>query len=356
MEVVGIKFKNNCKIYYFSPNGNKLSHGDKVVVETPNGHTIAEVVEANKQLDPEKLVAPLSNVVRVANSSDVKIMEKLEARRSEVLSTTKSLIEKHKLDMKLVDCEFTLDGQKIVITYVCEDRVDFRELVKDLASKLKSRIELKQIGIRDQAKCVGGIGNCGEICCCARYLNNFDKVSIKMAKTQNLSLNPTKISGVCGRLMCCLGYENEGYADIAKQMPKVNSRVKTPDGNGTVVYNNLLKKMCDVKMDGDDVVIKTYALKDVRFEGKIEEAEPDYSGVNFVMEADATSDFKLEFENKESIKEAKSEQVKPEPVKTEQVKTVNASQQKPENNDRNFKPNKKKKFKKYFKKNNKPNA
>lgn len=342
MEVVGIKFKNNCKTYYFSPNGLKLNVGDKVVVETPNGNTLAEVSEANKQINPETLVAPLANVVRRATNSDIKTMEKLESRREEVLKTTKELILKHELDMKLVDCEFTLDGQKIVITYVCEDRVDFRELVKDLASKLKSRIELKQIGIRDQAKVVGGIGNCGEVCCCARYLNNFDKVSIKMAKTQNLSLNPTKISGVCGRLMCCLSYENEGYADLAKQMPKINSKVKTPDGNGTVVYNNILKKMSDVKMDGDDAVIKTYALKDIKFDGKIEEIEPDYTNVNFVMESDSSSDFRLDFE-------AKTEQT------NEKLENVNVENKKPEqseNKDKNFKPNKKKKFKKHFKKNN----
>ncbi len=343
MEVVGIKFKNNCKTYYFSPNGIKLNVGDKAVVETPNGNTLAEVSEANKQIDPETLVAPLANVVRRATNSDIKTMEKLESRRDEVLSATKDLILKHELDMKLVDCEFTLDGQKIVITYVCEDRVDFRELVKDLASKLKSRIELKQIGIRDQAKVVGGIGNCGEVCCCSRYLNNFDKVSIKMAKTQNLSLNPTKISGVCGRLMCCLSYENEGYADTLKLMPKVNAKVKTPDGNGTVVYNNILKKMCDVKLDGDDVVVKTYELKDVKFEGKIEEVNPDYTNVNFVKDLDVNPSFKVEFGDK-------SEEEVNETVEAE------IEQPQAENKDKNFKPNKKKKFKKHFKKNNKPNA
>lgn len=286
MEIVGIKFKNNCKEYYFSPNGLTLSVGSKVVVETPNGTTIATVVEGNKQIEEDKLETELSNVVRLATNSDIKTMEKLERRHDEVIATTKLLIDKHNLDMKLVDCEFTLDGQKIVITYVCEDRVDFRELVKDLASKLKSRIELKQIGIRDQAKTVGGIGACGEICCCNRYLNNFDKVSIKMAKTQNLSLNPTKISGICGRLMCCLSYENEVYADSTKYMPKVNSKVKTPDGNGTVVYNNLLKKQCEVKLDGDDILIKTYPVQDVKYEGKVEEEKFNYEDVNFVKESE----------------------------------------------------------------------
>ena len=339
MEVVGIKFKNNNKTYYFSPNKLSLNVSDTVVVETPNGNTIAYVCEKNKQIDPEKLVAPLSNVVRKATEQDLKTMEKLESRKEEVLNTTKSLIEKHGLDMKLVGCEFPLDGQKIVITYVCEDRVDFRELVKDLAGKLKSRIELKQIGIRDQAKIIGGIGACGEVCCCARYLNNFDKVSIKMAKTQNLSLNPTKISGVCGRLMCCLSYENEVYADALKKMPKVNSKVKTPDGVGTVVYNNLLKKVSDVKLDGDDAVVKQYALKDLSFEGKVEE-EVLEDDVNFVMEMEQNEND--EFSNKiEQINNNKNENLK----KENDYKNLD------KNNNENFKNKKDKKKKKFFKKN-----
>ena len=339
MEVVGIKFKNNNKTYYFSPNKLSLNVSDTVVVETPNGNTIAYVCEKNKQIDPEKLVAPLSNVVRKATEQDLKTMEKLESRKEEVLNTTKSLIEKHGLDMKLVGCEFPLDGQKIVITYVCEDRVDFRELVKDLAGKLKSRIELKQIGIRDQAKIIGGIGACGEVCCCARYLNNFDKVSIKMAKTQNLSLNPTKISGVCGRLMCCLSYENEVYADALKKMPKVNSKVKTPDGVGTVVYNNLLKKVSDVKLDGDDAVVKQYALKDLSFEGKVEE-EVLEDDVNFVMEMEQN-------ENDESSN--KIEQINNN--KNENLKKENEYKNLDKNNNENFKNKKDKKKKKFFKKN-----
>ncbi len=332
MEVVGIKFKNNCKEYYFSPNGLKLDAGVNVVVETPNGNTIAVVVESNKDVEEDKLVLPLSSVVRVATQNDIKTMEKLESRHDEVLAVTKELILKHSLDMKLVDCEFTLDGQKIVITYVCEDRVDFRELVKDLASKLKSRIELKQIGIRDQAKTVGGIGSCGEVCCCNRYLNNFDKVSIKMAKTQNLSLNPTKISGICGRLMCCLSYENEVYADANKYMPRVNSKVKTPDGLGTVVYNNLLKKQCEIKLDGDDVVVKTYAISDVKFDGKVEEEKEDLSLVNLVKD----SELKGDSPQFAYISDKKEDKV------VEEVEEAS----KPD--DR-----KKKKFKKHFKKNGK---
>lgn len=329
MEVVGIKFKNNNKTYYFSPNGLNLKLNDKVVVETPNGDTLALVSVENKDVSEESLVAPLSNVLRIATKEDLKTIEKLESKRDEVLNVTRELIEKHGLEMKLVDCEFPLDGQKIVITYVCEDRVDFRELVKDLASKLKNRIELKQIGIRDQAKTIGGIGCCGEICCCSRYLNNFDKVSIKMAKTQNLSLNPTKISGVCGRLMCCLSYENEVYADALKIMPKVNSKVKTPDGTGTVVYNNLLKKIADVRLDGDNALIKQYELKDLNFEGKVEITEENFDDVNFVEEFEKQNEQELTNENKAD-------------------EIVNETQPEKENNKK-IKKNKKKRF---FKKNN----
>ena len=166
--------------------------------------------------------------------------------------------------MKLVDASYTLDGSKVIINYVCEDRVDFRELVKDLASQLKVRIELRQIGIRDQAKKIGGIGFCGKECCCKKYLNDFDKVSIKMAKTQGLSLNPTKISGICGRLMCCLSYENEFYAEASSKMPKLNARVKTPDGVGSVIYNNILKQLVTVKIENDnDTKINEYTLDQI---------------------------------------------------------------------------------------------
>jgi cell fate regulator YaaT (PSP1 superfamily) len=170
----------------------------------------------------------------------------------------------------LVDVSFTLEGNKVVISYVCEDRVDFRELVKDLASQLKVRVELRQIGIRDQAKMVGGIGFCGKECCCKKYLNDFDKVSIKMAKTQGLSLNPTKISGICGRLMCCLAYENEFYSEISVKMPKINSRIKTKDGIGTNIYNNLLKQKVTVKIEKDnDITITEYDLADIEILPKL---------------------------------------------------------------------------------------
>lgn len=265
MEVVGIKFKNNSKVYYFLPNGLTLNENDAVIVETPSGQDIAHVKRGNFELN-EDFSEPLKPVVRIATEKDLANKAKLESKRDEVLKTTKELILKLKLDMKIVDVEFTLDGQKIIISYVCEDRVDFRELVKELASILKARIELKQIGIRDQAKIVGGIGICGQPCCCGRFLDDFNKVSIKMAKNQNLSLNPTKISGVCGRLMCCLEYENNTYAEALELMPKINSTVTTPDGEGTVVYNDILNKKCTVKfIKGDDVKVNDYEVENIKF-------------------------------------------------------------------------------------------
>lgn len=265
MEVVGIKFKNNSKVYYFLPNGLNLKENDVVVVETPSGLDIASVKKANFWLE-EEFSEPLKPVVRIATTKDLEDKKKLLEKRDGVLKTTKELILKLGLDMKIVDVEFPLDGQKIIISYVCEDRVDFRELVKELAVELKARIELNQIGIRDQAKLVGGIGICGQPCCCGRFLEDFNKVSIKMAKNQNLSLNPTKISGNCGRLMCCLEYENNTYAEALELMPKINSLVTTVDGEGVVVYNDILSKKCTVKfIKGDDVKLNEYEVEKIKF-------------------------------------------------------------------------------------------
>jgi cell fate regulator YaaT (PSP1 superfamily) len=231
--------------------------------------------------------------------------------------------------MKLVDVTFTIDGSKVIINYVCEDRVDFRELVKDLASQLKLRIELRQIGIRDQAKIVGGIGFCGKECCCKKYLNDFDKVSIKMAKTQGLSLNPTKISGICGRLMCCLSYENDFYSEISAQMPKLNSRVKTKDGIGSVVYNNLLKQKVTVKVENDnEIKVMEYDLTDIEVLPKINP-------------------------NQNKSTEKKTIEEKKQPVKREELSQVNSN----DNKDEPKKENKtnKKNFNKFKNKNKQKN-
>ena len=266
-KVIGVRFKDGGKIFNFKSLYENVEIGTKVVVETSRGLEIGVVATDVVEEKKENITEPLMPVVRIATKKDLSKMESLLSKKQEITDVTNGLIEKYKLDMKIVDVEFTLDSQKVIISFVCEDRVDFRELVKDLASVLKQRIELRQIGIRDQAKVVGGIGNCGKEVCCKQFLNDFDKVSIKMAKTQNLSLNPVKISGVCGRLMCCLSYENDFYNEMNSKMPRINSQVKTKDGVGTVVYNDLFKEKVTVKFLNDgDTKISEYDLKDVEFD------------------------------------------------------------------------------------------
>lgn len=265
LKVVGVKFQKAGKVYYFDPKELKLNVNDAVVVENSRGLELAYIAEEIKEISEEEFSEELMPVIRLATKKDLENYEKNKAKEKEALDKAKELVNKYELQMKLVDAEYTLDGTKVIINFTCEDRVDFRDLVKDLASLLKTRIELRQIGIRDQAKIVGAIGNCGKECCCKMYLSDFDKVSIKMAKTQNLSLNPTKISGVCGRLMCCLSYENEYYAEVVSRMPKLNSKVKTKDGVGTVVYNDILKEKINVKFVTDDnVKIVTYSIDEVK--------------------------------------------------------------------------------------------
>ena len=265
LKVVGVRFQKAGKIYYFDPKDLELKLDDAVVVENSRGVELGYIAETLKEIDESEVVEELMPVLRVATKKDLENYNKNKEKEADALLKAKELVNKYDLQMKLVDAEYTLDGSKVIINFTCEDRVDFRDLVKDLASALKSRIELRQIGIRDQAKIVGAIGNCGKECCCKMYLSDFDKVSIKMAKTQNLSLNPTKISGVCGRLMCCLSYENEYYSEMVSKMPKLNSKVKTKDGVGTVVYNDILKEKINVKFVSEDSVkIVTYEIDEVK--------------------------------------------------------------------------------------------
>ncbi len=264
MSIVGIKFADGGRVFNIDTNFS-CEDGKQVVVETIRGIELATVCKSNGQDVGDEV----KKIIRLATDEDFAKMKELSARAPEVKTLTSELISKYKLDMKLVDVNFTLDGSKVIINYVCDDRVDFRELVKDLASKLKARIELRQIGIRDQAKILGGIGFCGKECCCKKYLNDFDKVSIKMAKTQGLSLNPTKISGICGRLMCCLAYENDTYAEISTKMPRLNSKVMTKDGLGTVIYNNILKGVVTVRVERDgEIKVGEYPLSDIEIQNK----------------------------------------------------------------------------------------
>ena len=226
-KVVVIKFKGNCKPYYFSGGKLDLKRGQNVIVETSRGLEYGTVVLAEKEVEDARLTLPLKNVLRIATERDDETVRRNEARRDEAMKICKEKIAAHGLPMKLIDCEFTFEGNKVIFTFTAEGRVDFRELVKDLASVFHIRIELKQVGSRDETKILGGIAPCGRACCCAGAMPEFKKVSIKMAKNQGLSLNPGKISGLCGRLMCCLSYENEYYADVCKKMPKLGSTVST---------------------------------------------------------------------------------------------------------------------------------
>lgn len=248
-QIVGVRFKSTGKVYYFDPNGMRFEKGDYVVVETARGHECGEVAIANREVDEETLHKPLKAVVRKADGADIRRAEENEAKKQQAMRTCQERIDAHGLDMKLVDVEYAFDNSKILFYFTAEGRVDFRELVKDLASVFRMRIELRQIGVRDEAKMLGGIGICGRPFCCVQFLSDFQPVSIKMAKEQGLSLNPTKISGSCGRLMCCLKYEQDAYEHLIKTTPRQGALVSTKEGRGVVAEVNLLTGMLKVRLD-----------------------------------------------------------------------------------------------------------
>lgn len=277
-KIIGVKFKDCGKLYYFDP-GDKLFEKDTgVIVETARGVEYATVCVPVREVPEEELVAPLKPVLRAATEKDVETITRNEERRAPAMKTAEEKIAARGLDMKLVDCEFTFDGSKVIFYFTADGRVDFRELVKDLSSVFRIRIELRQIGVRDETKMLGGLGPCGRECCCSSCMPDFKKVSIKMAKNQGLSLNPSKISGLCGRLMCCLAYENDYYAEAYKKMPKVGSEVGTPDGEGTVVNVNMLKMEVKVRIEkGDGAAYKDFKLDELKFKrrGQDKGREPD---------------------------------------------------------------------------------
>lgn len=265
INVVGVRFRTAGKIYYFDPCNMKLKKGDMVIVETARGIECGSIVVANQEVVDEEVVAPLKNVIRKADDEDLKQVDENKQKEVEAFSICLEKIKKHELDMKLIDVEYTFDNNKVLFYFTADGRVDFRELVKDLASVFRTRIELRQIGVRDEAKMLGGIGACGRSLCCSSHLAEFHPVSIKMAKEQSLSLNPTKISGTCGRLMCCLKYEQDTYEYLLKKTPKIEAVVQTPNGQGTVIQVNLLKGKVRVKLDNEQSTdIIDYSVKDVR--------------------------------------------------------------------------------------------
>lgn len=246
--VVGVKFKKAGKVYYFDPGDFDLAEGKEVIVETARGMEFGTVTMKPQQVDPSEVVSPLKKIIRVADDKDRKKHLDNVRKKQWAMNLCQEKVNKHKLKMKLIDVEYTFDNSKIIFYFTADGRVDFRELVKDLASVFKMRIELRQIGVRDEAKMMGGIGTCGKGLCCNTWLSEFEPVSIKMAKLQNLSLNPTKISGICGRLMCCLKYENDVYLELKKGMPETGEKIKTPDGLGVVVDVNILENKIKARL------------------------------------------------------------------------------------------------------------
>ncbi len=248
--VVAIQFNRLGKKYYFDTANIDVKNQDKVVVETARGIELGTVVSDRMKIKNEELVSPLKPIVRIATQRDLDDYEENIEREIHVLKKTDDFVKKNRLDMKLLNCEYTLDRAKLIIYFNAEGRVDFRELVKDLANEFHVRIELRQVGTRDGAKVLGGLGPCGRETCCTKFLTEFQPVSIKMAKNQNLSLNPNNISGICGKLLCCIKYEDDNYKEMRKRMPKLNSRVQTPEGNGTVTQVNYIMEQVTVNIEG----------------------------------------------------------------------------------------------------------
>lgn len=278
--IIGVRFKKPGKIYFFDPGNLKIEKGDNVIVETAMGEEFGEVMIPNRQIPEEKLVAPLKKVLRVATFKDKKHQEENRVKEQEAFKICEEKIKKHKLNMNLTEVEYKFDNSKIIFYFTADGRIDFRELVKDLAAIFRTRIELRQIGVRDEVKRIGGNGMCGRELCCCSFLGNFETVSIKMAKEQNISLNPSKISGNCGRLMCCLKYEQEAYEEKLKRLPKIGAIVKTPDGEGEVCGIETLKEKVKVKLnDGEDIFFKRYDASDIKIikdsEGKDEMEDVD---------------------------------------------------------------------------------
>ena len=329
IEVVSIKFKNRGKSYFFSPNGLSLKTGEKVIVETSKGMEIADCVRGNHSVSEDSVVQPLRPVLRIATKDDLRIAQMNVEREKEAFEICQQKIAEHGLDMKLVDVECNFEGSKTMFFFTSDGRVDFRELVKDLASIFRNRIELRQIGVRDEAKMIGGIGICGRPYCCSQFLDDFQPVSTKMAKIQSLSLNPAKISGSCGRLMCCLRYEQEAYESLVKNVPKQGAFVETKDGFGTAVQVNLLRQTIKVKLDSDnDDSLRTYKTNEFCTVpgGRPRDGEKPVSTFKYVPEVEEEE---LEPENKwEPVFSSFSEAEQPAAERAEQSGKSSSSRRK----------------------------
>lgn len=277
VNVVGVRFKKSGKIYYFDPDGLEIEASTDVLVETARGIEFGKVIIQNRDVAEEQIVSPLKKVIRVASDEDRIKHQDNKRKEKDAFDICLKKIAIHKLEMKLVDVEYTFDNNKVLFYFTADGRVDFRELVKDLAAVFRTRIELRQIGVRDEAKIFGGIGICGLVLCCKSYLGEFHPVSIKMAKEQGLSLNPSKISGICGRLMCCLKYEQEAYEDAVRRVPKAGAIVETPDGVGLVLYVSILKEIVKVRMEtkGPESDIREFKASALKIIKDVERHEPE---------------------------------------------------------------------------------
>ena len=274
-DVVGVRFKKAGKIYYFDPGDFEIPKDEFVIVETARGVEFGRVVIPRKQVEEHDVVLPLKKVLRIADSKDRMIVDENKKAATEAYEVCCQKVETHELDMKLIDVEYTFDRNKVIFYFTADGRIDFRELVKDLAAIFRTRIELRQIGVRDEAKMLGGIGPCGRMLCCSTYLGDFEPVSIKMAKDQNLSLNPTKISGLCGRLMCCLKYENDEYETAKEQLPDLGDTVMTPNGTGKVVGLNILERVLQVELAEQGRVLE-FTLEEILNVGAVSIQATDY--------------------------------------------------------------------------------
>lgn len=266
IEIVRAKFRNGVHSYSFSPNGIEVNVGDYVLVETEKGKDIVRITTAKEMVDESEILEPLKNVLKLAEEKDLALMEESSAKAEALYTEIKDFISQEGLDMKVINVESNYNFSRLIVNFTAEERVDFRDLVKKLADKYKTKIELRQIGPRDTTRILGGLGICGKECCCSQGLGVEGQTSIKMAKNQGLSLNPNNISGLCGKLLCCLAYENPYYVEVLKIMPKVNSQVDTPDGSGKVIYNDLLKKTVSVKFENENSSeIKVYPVDKINF-------------------------------------------------------------------------------------------
>ena len=275
-KIVGVRFRKPGKVYFFDPDKLNIEKGQKVIVETSQGQEIGDVTTGVREIEESSLTAPLKKVIRIATPKDIQIDEANREKEKEAFKIAQEKIKKYKLDMNLTEVEYKFDNSKIIFFFTADGRIDFRELVKDLAAVFRTRIELRQIGVRDEVRKIGGNGVCGRELCCCSFLDNFEAVSIKMAKEQNVSLNPSKISGNCGRLMCCLKYEQNVYEDKLKRLPKIGAIVKTEDGEGTVDSIQTLKEIIRVKFkDGEDTFYKRYPASEVKIIKNIGREEED---------------------------------------------------------------------------------